>query len=186
MGRTTIGTKLVRDGSVRKEDIDILTVGQALITDVKAGNGIELTSTGADEGTGSVEITNAVLGTRVTFNYNSDVLIYENDLFYFGWLGSDRQFVFLNKTTGRHMYQVYTMYDTTRKRRARDLNLNSTLQYVYLSNNGNPQNSWGWPASADNGHTRFSIAKENDPSGVIMGEAMRHGNFVSCLVWKAS
>lgn len=56
MGRTQIGGRQVLDKSIQYVDIDTETPGQSLITRVAAGAGIDISSTGADEGTGVVTI----------------------------------------------------------------------------------------------------------------------------------
>ena len=48
----------VKDGSIQRKDLDILTVGQSVITKLIAGKGVVIeNNTGADEGTGDVTIT---------------------------------------------------------------------------------------------------------------------------------
>lgn len=59
MGRTSIGTREVRDQSVARDDLDTQTAGEAVISKVLAGTGISLSWTGADPGTGDVTINNA-------------------------------------------------------------------------------------------------------------------------------
>ena len=61
MGRTSIGTRLIRDDSVNRDDVDINTVGKSLITKVIEGSNINISWTGADAGTGDVTI-NAASG----------------------------------------------------------------------------------------------------------------------------
>jgi hypothetical protein len=57
MSRTEIDGDQVLDGSIQKKDIDISTVGQALITKLIAGQGVTIVNnSGADQGTGEVEI----------------------------------------------------------------------------------------------------------------------------------
>ena len=49
----------IKDGEVKRQDIDILTVGQSLIRKVLVGIGLRISSsTGADSGTGDVTIVN--------------------------------------------------------------------------------------------------------------------------------
>ncbi len=59
MGRTSIGTRLIRDDSVNRDDIDVNTVGKSLITKVIEGSNINISWTGADAGTGDVTISAA-------------------------------------------------------------------------------------------------------------------------------
>jgi len=56
MGRTSIGTREVRDGSVARDDVNISTAGQSLITKIVAGSDVSLSWTGADPGTGDVTV----------------------------------------------------------------------------------------------------------------------------------
>lgn len=56
MGRTSVGTREVRDGTVRREDMDITTPGQSTITKIVAGSDVSLAWTGADPGTGDVTV----------------------------------------------------------------------------------------------------------------------------------
>jgi hypothetical protein len=53
---TRVGSKQIKDGGVLREDINISMPGQALITQLLAGVGINIVSTGIDEGTGVVTI----------------------------------------------------------------------------------------------------------------------------------
>jgi hypothetical protein len=57
MARTEIDGDQILDHSIQKKDLDILTSGQAVITDVQVvGAGLSITYTGADAGTGKVTI----------------------------------------------------------------------------------------------------------------------------------
>ena len=63
----TITTADIADFTVRRADLHTTTAGEAVIAKAVAGAGIELTSTGADPGTGDVTIKADVDGTqRVT------------------------------------------------------------------------------------------------------------------------
>jgi len=62
MSRTSIGTRLIRDDSVNRDDVDVNTVGKALITKVIEGSNINISWTGADAGTGDVTISAASSG----------------------------------------------------------------------------------------------------------------------------
>lgn len=53
---TQISGKQIRDGSVQRDDLDVVTVGQAVTRKIIQGTGITITSTGADSGTGDVTI----------------------------------------------------------------------------------------------------------------------------------
>lgn len=68
MARTTVGTGIVRDASINKDDIDTTISGKALITDVKAGTNISLIWTGADEGTGSVTINSTGTSSQLAYD----------------------------------------------------------------------------------------------------------------------
>ena len=57
MGRNEIDGDQVQDGTIQKKDLDISTLGQAVITRLIAGQGVTIVQqTGTDEGTGEVEI----------------------------------------------------------------------------------------------------------------------------------
>jgi hypothetical protein len=56
MPPTVIRGKQVLDGSIQRADLDVSTVGQAVIAKLVQGAGITLSSTGADSGTGDVTI----------------------------------------------------------------------------------------------------------------------------------
>jgi hypothetical protein len=185
MARTTVNSGGIRNGNVKREDCNISTTGEAVVTNLIEGDGITFDSSGVDDGTGEVKITNLPFGTRVTFSYYSNQLIYENDYLALYWVASNRQFAFVNKATGYYTYSVYTMYDSTRKRivRSRNLNLNNV---TYLSNNGNSQKNWGFPSNEENGSSTFMIAKDSEIDGVIKGEALRHFNYITVLIWRMS
>lgn len=52
--RTEIDTKQIQDGEVLREDLNILTPGQAVVRKVSPGVGISETHSGVDDGTGDV------------------------------------------------------------------------------------------------------------------------------------
>jgi hypothetical protein len=54
MAATTVRGPQVRDGSIQRVDVDVATVGQALIRKIVQGTLMSLSSTGADAGTGDV------------------------------------------------------------------------------------------------------------------------------------
>jgi hypothetical protein len=54
MAATTVRGGQVRDATIQRVDVDVATVGQALIRKLIQGTGISLSSTGADAGTGDV------------------------------------------------------------------------------------------------------------------------------------
>jgi hypothetical protein len=56
MSKTQIDSKQILDRTIRREDIDVETPGQSLITKVIAGRNVSISSTGADKGTGDVTI----------------------------------------------------------------------------------------------------------------------------------
>lgn len=56
MAATTVRGAQVRDGTVQRADLDIATVGQAVIRKLVQGTGVTLSSTGADAGTGDVTV----------------------------------------------------------------------------------------------------------------------------------
>jgi hypothetical protein len=56
MAVTVVRGGQVKDGTIQRADLDITTVGQAVIAKVVQGAGVTLTSTGGDAGTGDVTI----------------------------------------------------------------------------------------------------------------------------------
>jgi hypothetical protein len=56
MKRTYISGRQIRDGSVQRVDMDVVTTDQAVITKVVAGTNISISSTGVDTGTGDVTV----------------------------------------------------------------------------------------------------------------------------------
>jgi hypothetical protein len=57
MAVTAVRGGQVQDGSIQRVDLDVSTVGQAVVAKLVQGVGITLSSTGADSGTGDVTIT---------------------------------------------------------------------------------------------------------------------------------
>jgi hypothetical protein len=55
----------ILDGSIQRVDLDVSTVGQAVIRKVIQGTGISMTATGADAGTGDVTINATGMGDLV-------------------------------------------------------------------------------------------------------------------------
>lgn len=53
---TRVGTKQIKDDGILREDLNITIPGKAVITNLKAGVGISLISTGIEEGTGEVTV----------------------------------------------------------------------------------------------------------------------------------
>lgn len=62
MSRTQITGQQVKNSSVQRDDLDSITAGQAVVTKLIAGSGINFVSTGADVGTGDVTISIAPVG----------------------------------------------------------------------------------------------------------------------------
>ena len=56
MPKTQVRSHQILDEGIKRDDINISTEGQAIITKVIAGSGISLDSTGADTGTGDVTV----------------------------------------------------------------------------------------------------------------------------------
>lgn len=56
MARTQLSGLAIANGSLQREDMDITTPGNAMITKVIAGSTMKITSTGGDAGTGDVTI----------------------------------------------------------------------------------------------------------------------------------
>ena len=57
----------IKDGEVKRDDINVDETGQAVIRKIIAGTGVIITSTGVDAGTGDVTIQATGTGTAVTF-----------------------------------------------------------------------------------------------------------------------
>lgn len=66
MSKTQITGSQIFDGGIGREDLNTATSGKALITKLKAGAGMAISSTGADSGTGDVTLgaDYAILDTR--------------------------------------------------------------------------------------------------------------------------
>lgn len=64
MAQQTINSSQIRDGEVKRADLNTATSGSAVIRKAVSGTGVNLSSTGADAGTGDV-----------TFSVNTDVCI---------------------------------------------------------------------------------------------------------------
>jgi hypothetical protein len=56
MALTTIRGKQVLDGTIQRHDLDVSTVGQAVVAKIVQGTNVTLSSTGGDAGTGDVTI----------------------------------------------------------------------------------------------------------------------------------
>lgn len=68
MARTQIGTTLIANGSVRREDMDITTSGNALTTKVLVNSPLTISSTGVDPGTGDVTLGLSTANLVTSFN----------------------------------------------------------------------------------------------------------------------
>jgi ABC-type uncharacterized transport system ATPase subunit len=68
MALTTIRGKQVLDGTIQRHDLDVSTVGQAVVAKLFQGTNVTLSSTGGDAGTGDVTINapNAVTAHTTT------------------------------------------------------------------------------------------------------------------------
>lgn len=78
MATTNITSGQIRDGEVKRADLNTATSGSAVITKIIAGTGISLSSTGADTGTGDVTVNstsglvwNTVSGTSQSASVNN-------------------------------------------------------------------------------------------------------------------
>lgn len=56
MARTQVPGHQVRDGGLTRDDMNILTAGEAMITRLLAGSGVVLSETGGESGTGEVTV----------------------------------------------------------------------------------------------------------------------------------
>lgn len=71
MARTEVNSLQIKDGSIKREDLNITIPAQAVITNIVAGENIILSSTGVDPGTGEVTITAKLSGA----NYYRNIFI---------------------------------------------------------------------------------------------------------------
>jgi Repeat of unknown function (DUF5907) len=86
MAATAIRGAQIQDGTVQRADLDISTVGSAVVRKLVQGTGITLSSTGADSGTGDVTI-NAVGGGGTPGGSNTQ-LQYNNSGAFGGMAGA--------------------------------------------------------------------------------------------------
>ncbi len=56
MPRTSVKSEQIKDGGVKRSDVNITTTGEALIRRLIAGTNISISSTGVDTGTGDVTV----------------------------------------------------------------------------------------------------------------------------------
>lgn len=56
MPKTQVRGNQVRQGKIKRIDLDTTTVNNSVITKIIAGSGVTITSTGADAGTGDVTL----------------------------------------------------------------------------------------------------------------------------------
>lgn len=63
IGDGTIQSVDIEDGGVKRSDLNTTSTGEAVITKIIAGSGIEISETGVDSGTGDVTITATVTST---------------------------------------------------------------------------------------------------------------------------
>jgi hypothetical protein len=73
MPPTVIRGTQVLDGSIQRADLDVSTIGQAVIAKIVQGAGITLSSTGADSGTGDVTVSTAAAFVTKTAAYTLTV-----------------------------------------------------------------------------------------------------------------
>ena len=75
MTRTQITGQQVKNSSVQRDDLDSVTVGQAVTKKLIAGSNVTFSSTGVDAGTGDVTINAVLSGTGSQLSQLSDVSI---------------------------------------------------------------------------------------------------------------
>jgi len=81
MSRTEITGKYIKDGTIKKEDLDTTTPGHSVITSLRVTPPLTMTYTGADEGTGDVTIGLGEYGTNfslVIAHTDKDISVYRN------------------------------------------------------------------------------------------------------------
>lgn len=66
MARTQVRSQQIGDGDVTRDDLNVADSGKAVVRKIVQGSGVTISSTGADSGTGDVEIsaTGGVVGTE--------------------------------------------------------------------------------------------------------------------------
>jgi hypothetical protein len=74
---TEITGKQIKDGTIRRVDLDTTTAGQAVVRRIVAGTGVTLSSTGVDSGTGDVTI-NATGGGLPSLAGNANKILKVN------------------------------------------------------------------------------------------------------------
>jgi hypothetical protein len=82
---TTIRGGQVTDGTVQRVDLDVSTVGQAVVRKIVQGSGITLSSTGADSGTGDVtvsspDVVSTDAGNIATLGTDSHILVPQSQI----------------------------------------------------------------------------------------------------------
>jgi len=72
MARTGLSGLQIKDRSIQKDDIDVQTTGHAVITSVSVteGQGVSISSSGADAGTGDVTLSIDRDSIDKTYNHN--------------------------------------------------------------------------------------------------------------------
>ncbi|HEX7295268.1 MAG TPA: hypothetical protein VF251_05910 [Pyrinomonadaceae bacterium] len=68
MARTGVRSGQITDGNVTRDDLNTTDSGKAVVRKIVQGSGITISSTGADSGTGDVEIsTTGAVSDRLSF-----------------------------------------------------------------------------------------------------------------------
>lgn len=107
MGVTQLNTAQVKDGTISRDDLDITTVGKAVVRKIIAGTNITITETGVDAGTGDVTI-NATAGGGTNIG-NTNLVLSGNR-----WLDlRGNNFEISNTGTESGIYIDYTNNRTT-------------------------------------------------------------------------
>lgn len=72
MSRTNVRGGQILDASVQRQDLDVTTAGQAVITKIVQGSGLSISATGADAGTGDATVSLSTSALAVSVNYVID------------------------------------------------------------------------------------------------------------------
>jgi len=86
MSGTEIKSSQIKDGEVKRADLNTSTTGSAVVTKLVAGTGISFSSTGVDAGTGDVTITAAggtAAGSTGQVQYNASGSLAGENTFYY-------------------------------------------------------------------------------------------------------
>lgn len=162
MAVTQFSTENLGGNSVERNDIDISTSGQALITKVIAGTNISITSTGVDAGTGDVTISAGTTGLDLNNNTYIRFRNQANTAWLTGMnLGTDNNIHFATGVGTATFDAIYTLINTGSAWIA-GLNVGGTV--INTSNN-----SLGFAQVNAGNNSYYSLIKLDNTDTVILG-----------------